>query len=120
VAARSPQHARDLIKPSIGPSDHAFLVETAMSASRVRAKTERAKSSKPAKPSKPPKPIDLDQLLFSRSQVCRLLGGVHVATVIRLEQSGKLPPVKLTPADQGRTYYRRADVMALAEGSADA
>jgi hypothetical protein len=91
-----------------------------MSASRVRAKPERAKSSKSAKLSKAPKPIDPDQLLFSRSQVCRLLGGVHVATVIRLEQSGKLPPVKLTPADQGRTYYRRADVMALAEGSADA
>jgi hypothetical protein len=90
-----------------------------MPASRVRAKAERARSSKPAKQSKPPKPIDLDQLLFSRSQVCRMLGGVHKATVIRLEQAGKLPPVKLTKDDQGRTYYRRADVLALAEGSAD-
>jgi hypothetical protein len=85
-----------------------------MTASRVRAEI-----AKPSTATKQSRPLELDQLLYSRAQVCHLLGGIHVATVIRLEQSGKLPPVKLTPADQGKTYYRRADVMALVQGSAD-
>jgi hypothetical protein len=57
-----------------------------------------------------------DQLLYSRNQVCRMLGGVHPATVVRLEEAGKLHPVKLNPGKLGRVYYRRAEVVALAEG----
>ena len=57
-----------------------------------------------------------DQLLYSRNQVCRMLGGVHPATVVRLEEAGKLQPVKLNPGKLGRVYYRRADVLAIVEG----
>jgi len=54
-----------------------------------------------------------DQLLFSRKQVMRMLGGISYPTVIRLEQSGRLPPVKLRAGKTCKAFYRRADVMAL-------
>jgi hypothetical protein len=56
-----------------------------------------------------------DQLLFTREQVMRMLGGISYPTVIRLEAAGKLPPVKLNPGKTCKTFYRRADVMALVE-----
>lgn len=56
-----------------------------------------------------------DQLLFTREQVMRMLGGISYPTVIRLEIAGKLPPVKLNPGKTCKTFYRRADVMALVE-----
>ena len=54
-----------------------------------------------------------DRLLFTRKQVMRMLGGISYPTVIRLEIAGKLPPVKLNPGKTCKTFYRRADVMAL-------
>ncbi|MBR0852149.1 hypothetical protein JQ543_30745 [Bradyrhizobium diazoefficiens] len=56
-----------------------------------------------------------DRLLFTRKQVMRMLGGISYPTVIRLEQSGKLPLVKLKPGKTCKAFYRRADVMALIE-----
>jgi len=57
--------------------------------------------------------IPEDRLLFTRKQVMRMLGGISYPTVIRLEQSGKLQPVKLKPGKTCKAFYRRADVMAL-------
>lgn len=57
--------------------------------------------------------IPEDQLLFSRKQVMRMLGGISYPTVIRLEKAGKLPPVKLKAGKTCKAFYRRADVMAL-------
>ncbi|TWI58297.1 hypothetical protein IQ16_08203 [Bradyrhizobium huanghuaihaiense] len=54
-----------------------------------------------------------DRLLFTRKQVMRMLGGISYPTVIRLEQSGKLPPVKLRAGKTCKTFYRRCEVMAL-------
>lgn len=62
------------------------------------------------------KPIDPDALLVSRAQVCRMLGGVHKTTVIRLEKAGKLQPKKLSDDPSGTVYYRREQVMALIAG----
>jgi hypothetical protein len=46
-----------------------------------------------------------------------LLGGISIATVIRLEQSGRLMAVKLNAGSNGgMTYYRAAQVRALAGG----
>lgn len=57
------------------------------------------------------------QLLFSRDQVCKILGGVSRPTVVRLEESGRLRPVRLNPDKAtAKVFYRRADVMALIEG----
>jgi hypothetical protein len=60
--------------------------------------------------------IPEDQLLFTREQVMRMLGGISYNTVIRLEAAGKLPLVKLNRGKTCKAFYRRADVMALAEG----
>jgi hypothetical protein len=57
-----------------------------------------------------------NQLLYSREQVCHLLGGIHKATLIRHEAAGRLHPVKLNPGKlTAKTYYRRDEVFALVE-----
>jgi hypothetical protein len=68
--------------------------------------------------SRRPRPIDPShQLLFSRAQVCAMLGGVHPATVARLEEAKKLRAVRLSPEKENcRVYYRREDVLALVDG----
>ena len=92
-----------------------------MSAKRVRS-VEELTANLPKRPTRlhrgprPLKAIDPDALLFSRKQVCRMLGGVHPATVVRLEKAGKLRPKKLTADPSSVVYYPRADVMALIEG----
>jgi hypothetical protein len=78
------------------------------------------------KPSKNPAPkivrqrvaaVSDGQLLYSREQVCHLLGGVHRATVVRMEESGRLRPVRLNPGKPtAKVFYRRDDVLALIEG----
>lgn len=58
-----------------------------------------------------------DQLLYSRAQVQRMLGGISYISVIRLEKAGRLKPVRLHPnKTKAQVYYRHADVFALAEG----
>ena len=85
----------------------------------------RSTTKSPTRPSKTSDPTTVrqraditipdDQLLFTREQVMRMLGGISYPTVIRLELAGKLSPVKLKPGKLGKTFYRRADVMALVE-----
>lgn len=61
--------------------------------------------------------FDDDQLLYSREQVCRMLGGIHKSTIIRYEEAGRLRPVKLNPGKTtAKVYYRRADVFTIVEG----
>jgi hypothetical protein len=46
-----------------------------------------------------------------------LLGGISYISVVRLENAGRLRPVRLHPNKlKAQVYYRRADVLALAEG----
>jgi hypothetical protein len=52
-------------------------------------------------------------LLYSREHVAKLYG-CSVATVIRLEKSGRLDPVKLR-GPGSVTHYRASQVRALAE-----
>lgn len=56
----------------------------------------------------------VDQLLYSRPQIAKALGGVSVATVIRLENSGKLDKVKLVGSPNGKTFHRSSQVHELA------
>jgi hypothetical protein len=59
-----------------------------------------------------------DQLLYSRIEAGRLLGGISVASLRRLEEAGVLDPVKLSGKSAGQVYYRAKQVHALAgEGS---
>lgn len=61
---------------------------------------------------------DLDQLLYSRKDVARLLGGIHVSTVARLEKQGQLHPIRLNRfSPNGQVYFRADEVLALIESA---
>jgi hypothetical protein len=55
------------------------------------------------------------QLLYTRRQTGRVLGGISVATVQRLENAGKLDKVRLAGGN-GQVFNKAAQVHALAEG----
>lgn len=55
----------------------------------------------------------LDQVLLTRAQTAKVLA-CSVATVIRLEQAGKLKIVRLTDKRTGMVRHRRKDIVALA------
>jgi hypothetical protein len=59
-------------------------------------------------------------LLYSRIQAARLLGGVSVATIRRMEAGGRLSPVKLSGKRAGQVFYQAQQVHGLAEKGADA
>jgi hypothetical protein len=49
-------------------------------------------------------------LLHTRKQASVLLGGVSVSSLIRLERSGRLKPIKLNPSSpNAQTFYARSD-----------
>jgi DNA-binding XRE family transcriptional regulator len=60
-----------------------------------------------------------ERLLYTRAQAAELLGGVNKATVVALEKSGRLAPVRLTGRPTGQVFYKRADVLRLAQAEAD-
>jgi hypothetical protein len=60
------------------------------------------------------------QLLYSRRQTQRALGGISISTIIRLENAGKLDKVALAGVPNGQVYHRVAQVTALAEGGSNA
>ena len=65
-------------------------------------------SSKPALPS--------ETLLYSREATRQLLGGISIASLKRLEHNGELTPVRLNKrSPTAQVFYRRAQVMALAQ-----
>jgi len=58
-------------------------------------------------------------IFVSREEAARLLGGISVRSVIRLEDAGRLTPVRLNPSStNSRVLIRRSEIEAL--GSADA
>jgi hypothetical protein len=69
-----------------------------------------------------PKPKDaytVRRLLYSRGQACHALGGISIATVIRLEKHGALTPIKLLPKKiSAQTFYRVEEIEALASAQA--
>jgi hypothetical protein len=58
-----------------------------------------------------------EQLLVNRVQTALMLG-LSVASVIRLELEGRLTAIKLSQKPSAKTFYRRSQVCALAEGRA--
>jgi hypothetical protein len=61
---------------------------------------------------------EAEPLLVSRKQAAAMLGGVDISTIRRLEQEGRLRPVRLSRSAAGQVFFRIGDVRALAEGSA--
>lgn len=62
-----------------------------------------------------PKAPELQQLLYSREQVARLLGYRSIASIIRLERQGVLRPVRISRSPTGQVFYRAADIHQLVE-----
>jgi hypothetical protein len=61
--------------------------------------------------------IDPTPLLHTREQACRMLGGISVSTLIRLEAMGQLTAVKLNKTSKSaQTFYKHDDLVALASG----
>jgi len=65
-----------------------------------------------------PAPKPVERLIYSREQVAELLGGISIATVIRMERDGKLTAIRLTGKKTGQAFYKHADVMKLADPKA--
>jgi hypothetical protein len=56
-------------------------------------------------------------LLVPRDEARRLLGGISLTTIARLEALGVLTPRKLYPnTPNGKTYYDRDELIAVAKG----
>lgn len=58
------------------------------------------------------------RLLYTRDQARYKLGGISIATIIRLEQKGLLHPVKPGGSRMGKTFYSDEELTALAKGEA--
>lgn len=57
-----------------------------------------------------------EPLLVSRKNAASMLGGVSVATIIRMELRGALIPVRLNPHSlTSQVFYRMRDLKALVE-----
>jgi hypothetical protein len=84
---------------------------------RRKSKTKPARAAIAARRTSTPRHIPQSavpgQLLFSRAQAAKLLGGLSFATLIRLEKAGRLRPVKLLNNPSGKTFYTARDLEAL-------
>ncbi|MFZ2081143.1 MAG: hypothetical protein WAV38_31750 [Xanthobacteraceae bacterium] len=63
----------------------------------------------------------VEQLLYSREQTARALGGISVATILRMEARGLLDQVRVagSPKGKGAVFHRVEQVRALARGEGD-
>jgi hypothetical protein len=75
----------------------------------ARERERRAQQSKQS--------VAVEQLLYSRRQSARALGGISIATIIRLENKGLLDKIRLAGGN-GQVFNTAARVHALAEGEA--
>jgi DNA-binding XRE family transcriptional regulator len=56
---------------------------------------------------------DRERLLYTRAEVAAMYG-ISISTVIRMENDGRLPGLKLGSSKNNMTLYRSADVLRLA------
>ncbi len=59
-----------------------------------------------------------EQLLVSRKDAAHLLGGVCTRTLIRLEQAGRLTPLRLDPKPKSTVFYKMSELVALTKSIA--
>lgn len=55
-----------------------------------------------------------DKLLYDRAEAGHMLGGLSTSTLIRLEEVGKLIPIKPSGCDNGKVYYTAENIHRLA------
>jgi hypothetical protein len=56
----------------------------------------------------------VERLLYSRGQTAEALGGISIMTVIRMEQLGILPRVRLFGSRNGKVFHPAEKARALA------
>jgi hypothetical protein len=56
----------------------------------------------------------LEPLLVSRREAARLLGNISTSTMLRLDASGALHPIRLTSSRTAMAFYNYSEVCALA------
>jgi hypothetical protein len=54
-----------------------------------------------------------DDVLVTRAEARRMLGGIGRDLLLKLENEGKLHPIKLTASAKGHVFYRKSEVLAL-------
>jgi hypothetical protein len=74
----------------------------------------------PAPPKKRKERLKVQPLLVSRADAAVMLGGVSVATMVRLEDAGLLHPKRLMGSPNGTVFYSFKNVTEVAEGAEDA
>jgi hypothetical protein len=76
----------------------------------------------PIRPSDVRKPVPaaepVQPLLVNRHRAAKMLGGISTSTLIRMEQHGKLKPIRLSGHPSSVVFYRVEDVERLARGEA--
>ena len=103
----------EVTKPQRQPRPLTTSAVPASEASPAEPLVSRKGRPKGTRSGKQYKPPDHEALLLNRNQVAKILG-ISFTSIHRLEASGQLKPRKLIAGSpQGRTFYRRADVMAL-------
>ncbi len=55
-------------------------------------------------------------LLVNRQRAAAMLGGISTATLIRMEQAGRLKPIRLSGHATSVVFYRIEDIQKLAQG----
>ena len=84
------------------------------------AKTTLAKSLKFSNlPDKSPM-LACAPLLINRVKARAMLGGVSTATMLRMEQAGRLKPIRLSGHPSSAVFYRIQDIEQLALGEVKA
>ena len=79
------------------------------------SQSERVPRPSPSR-QRPPR-IPPTPLLVARRDAAAMLGGVSIATLIRMEAAGTLQPVRLNrQARTGQVFYRHDDLVRLAGG----
>ncbi len=58
----------------------------------------------------------IERLLYSRAQTAHALGGISIATVMRMEARGLLDKIRLAGSPKGAVFHRVEQVHALARG----
>jgi hypothetical protein len=60
----------------------------------------------------------VERLLYSRRQSCFALGGISIATILRIENQGLLDKVRLAGSPSGQVFHKIEQVQKLARGDA--
>jgi hypothetical protein len=87
---------------------------------RKRQKLSEAEKRRRAEQRQQTIAATIPRLLYSRQQTRHALGGVSLATVLRLEARGLLDKVRLAGSENGAVHHGASQVMALAEGGGNA